>query len=358
MTISVQSSVAGTLTDTIDVASQGFSSLTTFTSVQVTNSVPTSADLSVSINPPPFGALVHDYVTYGVTVKNLGSAVTNVVLSNSIPAGVKLISVSPENSSATLININSLTNGASRTFQFTIEPTNSGVLTLSASASVAGLSETNNADNVATTNLTVGDLVFGQLTATSLSAMELDRQTGLMEQTIRVSNVSTSDVSSARVIVTGLAKSNLVFNAVGTNTLGSNAPNPFVVYTGKLEAGASVDLLMEYFSPARAPFDLPDSDFVAVGGPSVNLSTTNSPAPNILRSVFLGDKGFFIEFDAILNRSYSIIYSDNVNFSNALIAQPPIIAHANHVQWIDDGPPKTISEPTNSMRFYRVLLNP
>jgi hypothetical protein len=187
--------------------------------------------------------------------------------------------------------------------------------------------------------------------------MSLDRQNGLMEQMIHESNVSTSDVSSARVIVTELGKSNLLFNAVGTNTLGSNAPNPFVVYTGELKAGASVDLLMEYFSPQRAPFDLPDSNFVAVGGTAVNLSTTNFP-PQILRSVFLGDKGFLIEFDAILNRSYMIIYSDNVNFSNALIAQPPIVAHANHVQWIDDGPPKTISEPTNSMRFYRVLLNP
>jgi hypothetical protein len=35
------------------------------------------------------------------------------------------------------------------------------------------------------------------------------------------------------------------------------------------------------------------------------------------------------------------------------------VAPANRVQWIDDGPPKTVSHPTNAMaRFYRVRLNP
>jgi hypothetical protein len=34
------------------------------------------------------------------------------------------------------------------------------------------------------------------------------------------------------------------------------------------------------------------------------------------------------------------------------------VAQANKAQWIDDGPPKTMSHPnTVPSRFYRVLLN-
>jgi hypothetical protein len=53
-----------------------------------------------------------------------------------------------------------------------------------------------------------------------------------------------------------------------------------------------------------------------------------------------------------------VVYSDNNTFSNALIAPPSIVAPANRVQWIDYGPPTTVSAPTNtSMRFYRVFEN-
>jgi hypothetical protein len=54
-----------------------------------------------------------------------------------------------------------------------------------------------------------------------------------------------------------------------------------------------------------------------------------------------------------------VVYSDNVLFSNAMMAPPSIAAPANEVQWIDYGPPTTVSAPTNaSARFYRVFLNP
>jgi hypothetical protein len=66
-----------------------------------------------------------------------------------------------------------------------------------------------------------------------------------------------------------------------------------------------------------------------------------------------------IEFPSITNRTYTVVYSDNVLFSNAMIAPPSIVAGANQKQWIDYGPPTTVSAPTNSSaRFYRVFLNP
>jgi len=41
-----------------------------------------------------------------------------------------------------------------------------------------------------------------------------------------------------------------------------------------------------------------------------------------------------------------------------MIAVPSIVAPANYVQWIDYGPPATISKPGSGSRFYKVFLNP
>ena len=46
-----------------------------------------------------------------------------------------------------------------------------------------------------------------------------------------------------------------------------------------------------------------------------------------------------IEFPTTLERTYTVVYSDNILFSNAMIAPPAIIAPANRTQWIDYGPP-------------------
>jgi hypothetical protein len=73
----------------------------------------------------------------------------------------------------------------------------------------------------------------------------------------------------------------------------------------------------------------------------------------------LANGNMLIEFPAVSNRTYTVVYSDNVLFSNAMIAPPAVVAPANRVQWIDYGPPTTVSAPTNSTaRFYRVLQNP
>jgi hypothetical protein len=49
-------------------------------------------------------------------------------------------------------------------------------------------------------------------------------------------------------------------------------------------------------------------------------------------------------------------YSDNASFTNAQTSQPSIVAPATQVQWIDYGPPKTVTHPTNAaQRFYRVI---
>src|SRR5208282_4652333 len=90
--------------------------------------------------------------------------------------------------------------------------------------------------------------------------------------------------------------------------------------------------------------------------PAATLTSTNL---NFNRIVRLSNGSMLVEWFAIPNRTYTVVYSDNVLFSNAMIAPPSIAAPANEVQWIDYGPPTTVSAPTNaSARFYRVFQNP
>jgi hypothetical protein len=67
-------------------------------------------------------------------------------------------------------------------------------------------------------------------------------------------------------------------------------------------------------------------------------------------------QGLLIEFQSVPGQAYLILYSDNASFTNALMAQPTIVAPADRVQWIDDGPPKTISRLADcTNRFYKVV---
>jgi uncharacterized repeat protein (TIGR01451 family) len=333
----------------------------TITNVTITNIATQVAgpqnSLVVSLTGLPAIAFSNDWVTYHVVVTNSGSgSLQNVMLTNALPpSSLKVISVSPTNQAPftnnnLVFNIGTLAGGgASKSFQVTVQPTNTGVLTFSAFVSTAGLLDTNSVTESTSADVTVEDF-SGTLIATNLSPMVFDPQTGLMNQTIRLSNIGTNAVASARVIVSGLT--NRLYNAVGTNN-----GNPFVVYGNTLDTNQSVDMVLEYFVPTRLPIVVSNSQYLAVGIPAVDftvpggtngtfLITTNVAYPNAM----------LIEFESVPGRTYTVYYSDDPAFTTVLAAQPSITAQANKTQWIDDGPPKTVSLP--STRFYRVFRNP
>jgi hypothetical protein len=250
-----------------------------------------------------------------------------------------------------LLSLGTLTNGESRTFDLLVQPTNAGTLTFSSSISSSGAVNTNSANETASTNVIVGSFLSGLLTASNASVMAYNPQTGLMDQQVRLSNIGTSAVASARVIVSGLT--NRLYNAVGTND-----GNPFVVYGAALDVGQSVDLGLEYFVPKRVAISVPDSAYTAVEVPAGNVIAPSGTPFSITLVTNLASGAVLIEFQSIPGRSYTILYSPTTSFTNALVAQPPIVAPADRVQWIDDGPPKTISSPANAAsRFYKVILN-
>jgi len=364
--LTVQPNVAGPLTNSVSVIdTNGFAlGVAGFLVIQVTNAaaIP-QTDLAVSLTGPAQQTVItNDYVSYGVTVSNLGPGdAPGVMLTNSL-AGMNFITNSPRNLSRTfgnsnvVFNLGTLTNGAVTNLTLTVQPTNAGPLALSASVGSASVTETITNNNSASISLSVDGYLSTNLTVSIVSTQKFDPQNGLMEEAIQVSNVGTNAVASARVVVSGLT--NQLYNAVGTNN-----GNPFVVYGALLDTNQSVELVLQYFVPTHRSVPV---SLQAFGAPGFNLAP---PAPagtavgglRILQmssgSALPGS--MFIDFPSVSNRTYTVVYSDNAAFANALAAQPPVRAVANFTEWIDYGPPTTVNHPTNTAtRFYRVFLNP
>ena len=160
LTLTVQPTVAGFITNMITVASfEVTNTASTNVVVQVTNAPIITADLGVAVTGPRQPVITNDWVTYGVIASNAGPiTATGVTLTNTLPAGVILLGAVPANYTAAgsnlIFNLGTLAAGGYTNFQFAIQPTNAGPLTLSASIGSAVL-DTNLANNSASTNITV-----------------------------------------------------------------------------------------------------------------------------------------------------------------------------------------------------------
>jgi uncharacterized repeat protein (TIGR01451 family) len=364
MTLTVEPIAAGFITNTISVTTTNLviAPVSTNLVTLVTNVVPTLADLEVALTGPAQAVIVNDWMTYSVSATNLGpDDAPGVLLTNTLPPGVILQSVSPANQPYSVVtnnlifNLSTLAAGGGTNLQFTVQPTNAAILNFSASIGAAAIADPNTTNNTASTNLTILNYQSLPLFVATNSGQTVNLANGLEEQSILVSNNVGTNVFAVRVVVTNLTKQ--LFNAFGTNN-----GNPFVVLNTKLVAGQSAGLRLQ-FAP-RGTFPLASSQLSAFAVPLLNLAppaaVSTSASLNISRIVPLTDGTMLIEFPSTAGRTYTVVcYNGSVASSNAMIAPPSIVAPANRVQWIDYGPPETTCVPTNSSaRFYRVFLNP
>lgn len=366
MTMTVEPTAAGLITNMVFVAVPSIynvtNTATTNVVTQVTNLPPVEADLGVAITVPTTAIIANDWMTYSVSVTNAGpSDAPGVMFTNTLPPGVSLLGVLPRLPIYTAIgsnlifNLGTVSSGTSTSFQFSIQPTNAGVLNCAASVGAPGVLDPNPANNTANNSIAVGNYLSGTLTASVSSTQVYNPQNGLVEQFITVSNAGPTLVPSARVVVTGLTGQQL-FNNVGTNS-----GNPFVVYASTLDTNQTVSLLLQFF--AANYFTLTNSQLQAFAVPQPNLAppVVSSSSRNLVisRILPLSNGDVLLEFPSTAGRTYTVVYSDNVLFSNAMIAPPSIVAGANRKQWVDYGPPTTVSLPSAvGARFYRVIQNP
>ncbi len=364
MTLTVEPTAVGFITNMVVVAVPPIYSVTntaaTNVVVQVTNIV-VQSDLGVGITVPTTTIIANDLINYSVSVTNFGpDDAPGVMFTNTLPPGVILKGISPAQSGYTvassnlIFNLGTLTSGTFTNFQFSIQPTNVGTLNFFASVGAAGITDPNLANNTASNSVSVISYLPGNLVAVTNSAQNVNQQNGLIEQSILLSNIGTNSVPAVRVVVTGL--SNRLFNASGTNS-----GNPFVVYILSLGTNQSVSLLLQYSPRLGFPFTNSQLQAFAVPPPVLTPPVVSSVSTslNITHLVGMPNGDMILEFPSTLGRSYTIVYSDNVSFSNAMIAPPSIVAPANQTQWIDYGPPTTESAPASATaRFYRVIQNP
>jgi uncharacterized repeat protein (TIGR01451 family) len=326
------------------------------------------ADVAVALYGPALDIYTNDWMPYTVNVNNLGpSAATNVTVASTMPSGFAFLGVSPASQSYTFatntltLNFGTLTNLAVRNVGVRLKPTNSGTFTLTGTANSTGSTDPNSANNTNSINFTVGTLISGPLVASIISTQAYDAQTGFMVQWIQVSNSAASPAASARVAITGLT--NELYNASGTNN-----GDPYVIYASKLDAGQSGNLLLEFNVPSRQAFPLTNSQLKAFETALPALVPPKNLGQGIpMRTATRGSSTGFVPgriinffWNSPTGRSYTILYSDNPEFGNALYS-PDIVQPStfDQVQWIDYGPPATLSPPTRSTpRYYRAFPNP
>lgn len=344
---------AGSLTNQITAVSVGRLGVTTDVYSQVDS--PT-ADLGISMTNVATGVFAGDTTTIGLTITNRGpNTASNIMLTNTLPLSFDLLSVTPTNSSLGFtngiltMNLGSLTSGSSTQLQVLIRPTSGGTSNLTASVFAPGVIDTNTANNAVTNSMSVVSFLTnpGDLTTTVVT-QRFNFLTGLLEVSVILSNTTTNAVPAALVLASNLPAGARLYNGAGVYN-----GNGYALYNAELAAGANVDLLLEFYVLKVAAFT--NYTLVAFGVPVLDLNApTNSGAP--VTAISYGSGGFLIKFAATIGKTYTVLYSDDASFTNALTSQPSIVAPATQVQWIDNGPPKTASNP-GAQRFYRVIQN-
>ena len=124
-----------------------------------TTAPPSGADLSITNTDLPDPVLVGDTLTYTITVTNNGPVgATNVVVTDTLPGSVSLVSAPGCTGSGTLTcAVATLASGDSAILTITVTPTSAGDITNTASVA-ASESDPNTANNLATSTTTVNPL--------------------------------------------------------------------------------------------------------------------------------------------------------------------------------------------------------
>jgi hypothetical protein len=175
----------------------------------------------------------------------------------------------------------------------------------------------------------------------------LNSQTGFFEQRVRVTNRSGRGLGAFLLTFTGLADEVEVYNRSGTDANG----NAIIRSQQDINDGESVVLVVEYLSTRRLPP-------IGIGINSETLpkvaAVTSAEGVSLAidRALRREDGSVLIEFTAEPGATYQVQYLSNWPW---LTCPGTIRAAGNRVQWIDNGPPKTLSHPSGApSRMYRV----
>lgn len=349
---SVTPTVAGTITNTVNVTSSG-AAITNQASL-VNSVTEANIDFGITLVGSPQALVLYDIFTYGISITNLSTNnAAGIIITNTIPQGLNLLSVSPSNTSYSIetnlliININNLITNASDLITIEAQPTNSGSYTITATVGSPGLVNLDTVTGSASATFSVVAPISNELSVVSVSPQTYDPQTGLMDETVKITNISTNTINALRINANNIT--NLVYNASGTN-----GAAPYIFYQGNLVPSQSVDILVEYFNPSRVAGEEPIFEGLVV--PAITNQIPSGTGVNITSAAWLSGNRFLIEFPSTQGSQYAILYSSSPSMAKLQSVIPQTTAPADRTQWIDHGPPETISPPSQSaQRYYQVI---
>ncbi len=185
---------------------------------------------------------------------------------------------------------------------------------------------------------------------TVLGPPELDRQTGLLEQRLQLSNPGPAPLCGLRLVVDGLPTRAVIQNA----TVQTNGRS-WIEVPGPVPAGSNLLLTVEFYVPSRQSEFSPEYA-LEIARVTLPLAATNATVA-IRRVVTLPGGEMMIEFLSQTNRLYQVQYSDDLLTWKR--AYPDLKGNGTRLQWVDNGPPKTEPLPFGATnRFYRLYLDP
>ena len=245
-------------------------------------------------------------------------------------------------------------------FQFTPQPgadfSQLANLALNFDGSLIGLQVT----DVNGQGFPLGSSLVPQIIA--LTPMQLDPQTGLIEQQVILANPGTNTFLETQVNVQNLTNSPGGFQVQLRQSLAFlTDASTGTFYGGEVDPNSGKILALEYFVADRVSAPTPRYSAVAVA-----TNTFTPPPGTIVPATIQGNvpingirtNGVLITWLSKAGLHYYVEYTSATNgFSGTnsfSISRAPVIGTGGYRQWIDSGPPKTDSEP-GSVRFYRVL---
>lgn len=314
--------------------------------------------LSGSRNPVLAGFDLPGNLLHQLTVTNQGpsdASSLTIALQPQLPEGVTIDGVTtPPGSTFDSSNwsLALLPAGQSLTLDLTLSiPTNTPAdaagLTTQSSISSAAEPLLNEVDDQA--ELTTAIAHPANLTSLD-TEITLDLQTGLLLQTVTVTNTNPVSLPAFRLLISGLPEGVTVRNSQGIENGKS-----VIVLNQELANQDSTQLVIEYFrANGEADFE-PVIEFELLDR---TQPVAQEPGAELDRILMLANGNVLLEFLSEPGSNYTIQYSsDGATWFDV---QPSVTAGATRTQWIDNGPPKTPSPPgagEDKSRFYRVRLN-
>ena len=185
----------------------------------------------------------------------------------------------------------------------------------------------------------------------------LNRQTGLYELTVDVTNTSASDTNGFRLFV-DISSYLTSFPSLKLQNATSSAP-VYIDYPYPVKAGAKVPVRLSFYTSNRSfPTTLnPVLDVAPLA--ASQTAQPNAPGVQVDRVLALNpgpNQTILLEFPSVVGRWYRISYSSN-DMSHWFYSAIPLQATGSRTQWIDSGAPLTDSPPAPpnvTSRFYKV----